>query len=241
MSSANTERVLVTGGANGIGAAIADRCRVDGYRVISIDLRSAGNADVSLTADLSDPASTDEALGAALADGPITRLVNNVGTVRPASLAEQTAEDLEAVVALNLQCAMRCTQALLPSMTAAGFGRVVSLSSRAALGKELRTAYAASKAGLIGMTRVWALELGRHGITANALAPGPVATELFERANPPDSPRTAEIIRTIPVGRLGLPTDIAQAAAFFLDERSGFITGQTLYACGGKTLGVDEL
>lgn len=237
----SAERVLVTGAANGIGAAIARRCRDDGYRVVGVDREESANADLSLTADLSDPAATDEALRAALADGPITRLVNNVGTVRPAALAEQTAEDLDAVVALNLQCAMRCTQALLPAMTGAGFGRIVSLSSRAALGKELRTAYAASKAGLIGMTRVWALELGRHGITANALAPGPVATELFERANPPDSPRTAEITRSIPVGRLGRPEDIAQAAAFFLDERSGFFTGQTLYACGGKTLGVDDL
>ena len=237
----SAERVLVTGAANGIGAAIARRCRDDGYRVVGVDREESANADLSVTADLSDPAATDEALRAALADGPITRLVNNVGTVRPATLAEQTAEDLDAVVALNLQCAMRCTQALLPAMTGAGFGRIVSLSSRAALGKELRTAYAASKAGLIGMTRVWALELGRHGITANALAPGPVATELFERANPPDSPRTAEITRSIPVGRLGRPEDIAQAAAFFLDERSGFFTGQTLYACGGKTLGVDDL
>ncbi|VVO32523.1 3-oxoacyl-[acyl-carrier-protein] reductase FabG [Pseudomonas fluorescens] len=123
-------------------------------------------------------------------------------------------------------------------MKEAGFGRILNMSSRAALGKELRSAYAATKAGLLGMTRVWALELGRFGITANAIGPGPIRTELFERANPPDSPRTQAIIDSIPVKRLGMPDDIAQAAAFFLDARSGFVTGQVLYVCGGMTVGV---
>ena len=240
MTSAE-ERVLVTGAARGVGAAIADRCRADGFQVISIDLEPADGADLALTADLTDPASTERALEQALAGGPITRLVNNVGTVRPAGVNEQTDDDLDAVLTLNLRCALRCTQALLPGMTAAGFGRIVSLSSRAALGKPLRSAYAASKAGILGMTRVWALELAGLGITANALAPGPIATELFERANPPDSPRTADLISSIPVGRLGRPEDVAHAAAFFLDERSGFFTGQTLHACGGMTVGTDAL
>ena len=132
----------------------------------------------------------------------------------------------------------QCMQALLPSMTAGGFGRIVNMSSRAALGKELRTAYAATKAGLIGMTRVWALELGRHGITVNAIGPGPIRTELFDRANPPDSPRTRAIVESVPVKRVGTPEDVAQAVSFFLDRRSGFVTGQTLYVCGGMTVGV---
>ncbi|WP_263597314.1 SDR family oxidoreductase [Pseudomonas fluorescens] len=142
------------------------------------------------------------------------------------------------VWALNLRCSLQCMQALLPGMKEAGFGRILNMSSRAALGKELRSAYAATKAGLLGMTRVWALELGRFGITANAIGPGPIRTELFERANPPDSPRTQAIIDSIPVKRLGMPDDIAQAAAFFLDARSGFVTGQVLYVCGGMTVGV---
>jgi NAD(P)-dependent dehydrogenase (short-subunit alcohol dehydrogenase family) len=111
------------------------------------------------------------------------------------------------------------------------------MASRAALGKELRTAYAATKAGLVGVTRVWALELGAHGITANALGPGPIATELFERANPADSPRTQAIIDSVPVKRIGTPEDVAHAAGFFLDELSGFVTGQVLYVCGGLTVG----
>jgi NAD(P)-dependent dehydrogenase (short-subunit alcohol dehydrogenase family) len=122
-------------------------------------------------------------------------------------------------------------------MKAAAFGRIVNISSRAALGKELRSVYAATKAGLIGMTKVWSLELGRFGITANVVAPGPIRTELFDRVNPADSPRTKAIIDAIPVRRVGVPDDIAHAVAYFLDSRSGFVTGQTLFVCGGLTIG----
>jgi len=144
---------------------------------------------------------------------------------------------LEATVSLNIRCSLQCLQALLPGMKAAHFGRVVNISSRAALGKELRTVYAATKSALIGMAKVWALELGEHGITANAIGPGPIRTELFDRANPPDSPRTQAIIDAVPVRRVGTPDDIAHAAAFLLDARSGFVTGQVLYVCGGMTVG----
>ncbi|HBO9042563.1 TPA: SDR family oxidoreductase [Pseudomonas aeruginosa] len=227
------ERVLITGGASGIGAAIAQRCRENGYEPVIIDRIGDG-----LIADLTDTAATAAALQQALADGPITRLVNNVGMVCPNPADEQSFEELERVWALSVRCSLQCMQALLPGMKEAGFGRILNMSSRAALGKELRTAYAATKAGLLGMTRVWALELGRHGITANAIGPGPIRTELFERANPPDSPRTQAIIDSVPVKRLGMPDDIAQAASFFLDQRAGFVTGQVLYVCGGMTVGV---
>ncbi|MGG2564489.1 SDR family oxidoreductase [Pseudomonas aeruginosa] len=227
------ERVLITGGASGIGAAIAQRCREDGFEPVIIDRIGDG-----LIADLIDTAATAAALEQALADGPITRLVNNVGMVCPNPADQQSFEELERVWALNVRCSLQCMQALLPGMKQAGFGRILNMSSRAALGKELRTAYAATKAGLLGMTRVWALELGHHGITANAIGPGPIRTELFERANPPHSPRTQAIIDSVPVKRLGVPEDIAQAASFFLDARTGFVTGQVLYVCGGMTVGV---
>lgn len=227
------ERVLITGGASGIGAAIAKRCIEDGFEPVIIDRIGEG-----LIADLSNVKATAQALEKALAGGPITRLVNNVGMVCPNSAQEQSLEELEQVWALNVRCSVQCMQALLPGMKEAGFGRILNMSSRAALGKELRSAYAATKAGLLGMTRVWSLELGRFGITANAIGPGPIRTELFERANPPDSPRTQAIIDSVPVKRLGMPDDIAQAAAFFLDARTGFVTGQVLYVCGGMTVGV---
>jgi 3-oxoacyl-[acyl-carrier protein] reductase len=226
------ERVLVTGGAAGIGRACVARCRADGFDVVSIDREGDG-----LIADLSDPAQTAEALARALKGGPITRLVNNVGMVRPASIDEQTLEDFDAVMHLNARCAMQCLQAVLPGMKAAGFGRVVNISSRAALGKELRTVYAGSKAALQGMAKVWALELGEFGITANAIGPGPINTELFQRVNPAESPRTKAIIEGVPVRRLGTPEDVANAVAFFLHRDAGFVTGQVLYVCGGMTVG----
>lgn len=229
-------RVLITGGAAGIGAATAERCRLDGYHPVIIDQDGNG-----IRADLSDPVSTAVALREALAGGPITRLVNNVGIVCPADVESQTLEELDLAFSLNLRCSLQCLQALLPGMKTAGFGRVVNMASRAALGKELRTAYAASKAGLLGMTRVWALELGRFGITANAIGPGPIRTELFNRANPPGAVRTQRIIDSIPVKRIGAPDDVAQAVSFFLDEQSGFVTGQTLYVCGGMTVGVVDV
>jgi len=226
------ERVLVTGGAAGIGLAVAERCRADGYEPIVIDRDGDG-----IRADLSDPAATVDALARALDSGPITRLVNNVGVVRPGPIEAQTLDDLEAAVSLNLRSALQCVQALLPGMKRAGFGRIVNVSSRAALGKQHRTAYAATKAGLQGMAKVWALELGPHGITANAIGPGPIRTALFDTANPPDSPRTRAIVAAIPVRRMGEPEDVAQAVSFLLDRRSGFVTGQVVYVCGGMTVG----
>jgi len=226
------ERVLVTGGAAGIGLAVAERCRADGYEPIVIDRDGDG-----IRADLSDPAATVDALARALDSGPITRLVNNVGVVRPGPIEAQTLDDLEAAVSLNLRSALQCVQALLPGMKRAGFGRIVNVSSRAALGKQHRTAYAATKAGLQGMAKVWALELGPHGITANAIGPGPIRTALFDTANPPDTPRTRAIVEAIPVRRMGEPEDVAQAVSFLLDRRSGFVTGQVLYVCGGMTVG----
>jgi 3-oxoacyl-[acyl-carrier protein] reductase len=232
--SAVRERLLVTGGASGIGRAIVDRGLARGWDVVVLD-RDAAPSGLGIRADLSDPASTAEGLARVLQDGPVTRLVNNVGAVFPASLAEQSLEEVDAAWALNLRCAVQCMQALLPGMTHQGFGRVVNMSSRAALGKEGRTAYAASKAGLLGLTRVWALELGPLGVTVNAVGPGPIATALFEAAN--DAVTTRAIVEAVPVRRMGTPADVAHAVGFFLDEPAGFVTGQVLYVCGGLTVG----
>jgi NAD(P)-dependent dehydrogenase (short-subunit alcohol dehydrogenase family) len=187
--------------------------------------------------DLTDVAATREALGAVAAEHPVTRLVNNAGIVRPAALEDTTQEDIDAVLALNLRGTIVATQAVLPAMQRAGRGRIVNIASRTALGKELRTAYAASKAGLIGLSKTWALELGRHGITVNVVGPGPIRTSLFDQANPPGAERTRRIVEGIPVGRMGTPEDVAAAVGFLASDEAGFVTGQVLYVCGGMTVG----
>jgi 3-oxoacyl-[acyl-carrier protein] reductase len=232
-------RALVTGGSAGIGRAIVERLAADGYECVVLD-RVAPEGDLParwFEVDLANRLDTAAALERALSGGPITRLVNNVGVVRPGALEDASPADFDAVVSLNLRCALQCTQALVPGMKAERFGRIVNISSRAALGKELRSVYSATKAGLHGFVKTWALELGAFGITANAIGPGPIRTALFEAANPPDSPRTRAIIEGVPVKRMGQPADIANAASFFLDARSGFVSGQVLYVCGGMTIG----
>lgn len=233
--------VLVTGASRGIGRGIATRLTGDGYTVVNLDRDPPAALlprEAFIRVDLADPTATATALAEAAERHAPTRLVNNAGTVRPGSLEDVTFEDLQTVVSLNLRGAIQCAQAVLPAMKAARFGRIVNISSRAALGKELRTVYAATKAGLHGMTRTWALELAAHGITVNAVGPGPIGTELFHQANPADSPKTKAIVDGVPVKRLGTPEDIAHAAAFLLDDRAGFVTGQVLYVCGGMTVGL---
>ncbi|QFT81882.1 3-oxoacyl-[acyl-carrier-protein] reductase FabG [Roseovarius sp. THAF27] len=230
---------IVTGGARGIGAAIAERLKADGLRVAVVDRIAPEHehADEVLELDLSDVETTRTAL-AKFCDGRrVTRLVNNAGIVEPADVEGTDPYSIDKVAAVNLRAPLVCLQAALPSMKDARLGRVVNISSRVALGKELRTAYSATKAGLHGMTKTWALELGRHGITVNALGPGPIATELFNKVNPPGDSRTEKIIATVPMKRTGTPEDVADAVSFFCSERAGFVTGQVLYVCGGMTIG----
>jgi NAD(P)-dependent dehydrogenase (short-subunit alcohol dehydrogenase family) len=129
-------------------------------------------------------------------------------------------------------------QANLPTMRRERFGRIVLVSSRAVLGLAGRTVYSATKAGMLGMARTWALELGMHGITVNVVAPGPIqATGVFHEIIPHDSPKLPRIVESIPVKRLGVPEDVARAVVFFAAPEAGFVTGQTLFVCGGTSVG----
>jgi 3-oxoacyl-[acyl-carrier protein] reductase len=230
---------LVTGGSRNIGGAIAARLTADGFRVIVADQREPEHDHLAafVQVDLSNRDEAKEHLRRAVEGLPVTRLVNNAGIVAPALLEDTDLADLDKVLAVNLSAAILSAQAVLPAMKRAGIGRIVNISSRAALGKERRTAYAASKAGLIGLTKTWALELARFGITVNAIGPGPIRTALFEEANPADAPATQEIIRRVPVGFLGESEDIAHAVGFFTSDAARFVTGQILYVCGGMTVG----
>lgn len=239
----DSRKALVTGASGGIGRAIAQRLTEDGYQVINLDRVKPKNpvkGEVHIEVDLMDVAQTKAVMAELGKSGDILRVVNNAGFIRPATLDKTTVTDFQAVVELNLRAPILVTQALLPGMRRAKFGRIINIASRAALGKELRTAYSATKAGLIGMARTWALEAAADGVTVNVIGPGPVATELFLSGNPPDSPKTKQIMQTIPVKRMGKPEDIAHAVASLIDDRAGYITGQVLYVCGGMTVGLSH-
>ena len=235
---------LVTGGSAGIGEAICRSLLAAGARVIDLDINPPSIAHERLhfhRVDLTDAADTVAAARVVTGEHAVTSLVNNGGATRPGLVEAAALDALDHVVNLHLRASLILTQAVLPAMRAARFGRIVNVSSRAALGKPQRSVYSATKAGLLGFTRTWAMELGADGITVNAVAPGPIGTELFLTSNPPDSPQTRRIIDSIVVKRLGTPDDVARAVLFFLAPESGFITGQVLYVCGGTTLGVAPL
>ncbi|NYT84603.1 SDR family oxidoreductase [Pollutimonas harenae] len=235
------QHILVTGGSSGIGKAIIERLSAEGFHTLNLDRQAPAAPSANehhIPVDLLDTDALKQLLAQLAQEYEILRVVNNAGMVKPDLLESTTIDDVRTVAKLNIEAPILITQQFLPAMRAKKFGRIVNISSRAALGKERRTAYAASKAGLLGMTRTWALELAHSGITVNAIGPGPIATELFTSVNPAGSPQTERILKTIPVQRLGEPSEVAHAVQFFLDNRAGFITGQVLYVCGGMTVGL---
>jgi len=230
----------VTGGSAGIGQAICEDLLAKGYEVISLSL---GKPQIShprfhtMEVDLTDRHASAQAMAHLTQGFEVTTLVHNAGVIRPALIADVTLDQLDELVTLHLGCAIQLVQAVLPQMRSAQFGRIVLMSSRAALGAVTRSAYSATKAGMLGMMRTWALELGPHGITVNAVAPGPIRTDMFYEVIPKDSELEQALAAAIPVRRLGDPVDVAHAVGFLTSPQSSFITGQVLYVCGGSSVG----
>jgi 3-oxoacyl-[acyl-carrier protein] reductase len=238
--SSDLGAAVVTGGSAGIGRAICEDLLARGYEVVSLARRTSGVHHTRMhdvEVDLMDRAATAQAVRELAERFALTTVIHNAGVIRPAPLAEVQLDDLGALVELHLGAAIQLVQAALPAMRARKFGRVVLLSSRAALGAQTRTSYSATKAGMLGMARTWALELAADGITVNVVAPGPIHSDMFYDVIPAGSERERKLAASIPVQRIGEPGDVTRAVAFFADPAAGFITGQVLYVCGGSSVG----
>ena len=228
--------VLITGATLGIGRATVNRVARAGCEVIGIARRppESGFPGAFYACDLLDERATARTLDAIRSAHQVAGLVNNAGLNHVQGIDEVELDKFHDIVAINLRAVVQCAQAVLPGMRAQGYGRIVNISSRGALGRYGRTSYGAAKAGVIGMTRTWALELAGDGITANVVSPGPVATEMFMRNN-------AEIVdrfaAEVPMRRLGEPDEIAAAIEFLLSRDASFVTGQVLHVCGGSSVG----
>jgi 2-hydroxycyclohexanecarboxyl-CoA dehydrogenase len=227
---------LVTGGGSGIGAAVAHRLRTDGYNVATIDLNPS-DADYSYTADVTDRDQIDAALSEIRgALGPVTILVNAAGKEVFRRFANLTFDQWRTIIDINLHGVFHATQAVLPDMVEAGWGRIVNVSSSSThSGAPFMSAYVAAKSGVNGLTKSLALEYGPAGITVNAVPPGFIDTPMLRNSAAQGNLGSIdEAIKRTPVGRMGKPEDIAAACAFFVSEEAGYITGQILGVNGGR-------
>ncbi|MFE9789891.1 3-oxoacyl-ACP reductase FabG [Nocardia salmonicida] len=241
---------IVTGAARGIGAAVAVKLAADGYAVAVLDLdeaacagtvatiASAGGEALAVGADVADEAAVATAVERIAAElGSPTVLVNNAGVLRDNLLFKMSVDDWDTVMNVHLRGAFLMTRAVQKYMVEAKFGRIVNLSSTSALGNRGQANYSAAKAGMQGFTKTLAFELGKFGVTANAIAPGFIETEMTAataaRVGVEFEAFKAAAAAQIPVNRVGTPDDIANTASFFASEGAGFVSGQVIYVAGG--------
>lgn len=245
-----TRVAIVTGAARGIGAAIALRLAEDGHDVAIFDLdssacattaeavRAKGRRVLAISVDVSDETAVRSGVADVVAGlGAPTVLVNNAGILRDRTIGKTSITDWDLVLNVNLRSVFLMCREMEPHFRQARWGRIINLSSIAALGVFGEANYSAAKAGIQGLTKTIAIEMGRFGVTANVVAPGFVVTdmtrEVAERMHVPFDDMVAEMMKDIRVGRPGEPSDIANAVSFFADPRSSFVSGQVLYVAGG--------
>ena len=250
MTSSEQRVAIVTGAARGIGAATAVRLAAEGRAVAVLDLdeaacketvdtiKAAGGKAIAVGCDVSDSAQAEAAVARVAEElGAPTVLVNNAGVLRDNLLFKMSDADWDTVMNVHLKGAFVMSRAVQKHMVDAGFGRVVNLSSSSALGNRGQVNYSAAKAGLQGFTKTLAKELGKFGITANAVAPGFIVTDMTaataERVGMDFDDFQNAAASQIPVQRVGRPEDIANAISFFAGEQAGFVSGQIMYVAGG--------